>query len=128
MYADDNQLLISFKPEDTEKVNTLHNCLSAIKNWMNDSFLQIDTDKTKVLLIASDSIATKAVKCIRSLSSLVKSNLKNLGVFFDMTALFNHHIKLLTCSCFFHLIIFSHNVQIFLVKLFFIFKMPDVFF
>ena len=69
----------------------------------NNSFLQLNTDKTEVLIIASDSIAPKVAKSIGSLSSAVRSNLRNLGVIFDQAMHFDQHVKSLTRTCFLHL-------------------------
>ncbi len=79
-YAVDIQMYVSFKSGENEKLTVLH--CSAIKNWMANNFLQLNADKTEVL-IASDSIASKVVQCIGSLSSAVQSNLTNLCVNFD---------------------------------------------
>lgn len=35
------------------KLSVLHNCLTAIKDWMSNNFLQLNTDKTGVPIIAS---------------------------------------------------------------------------
>ena len=102
-YADDIQLYVSFKPDNPDKLSVLHNCLTAIKDWMSNNYLQLNTDKTEVLIIASDSIAPKVAKSIGSLSSAVRSNLRNLGVIFDQAMHFDQHIKSLTRTCFFHL-------------------------
>lgn len=40
---------------------------------------------TEVLIFASDSIASKVVQCIRSLSSAVYTNLRHFGVIFDQS-------------------------------------------
>ena len=53
---------------------------------------QLNTDKTEVLIIASDSMAPKVAKSIGSLSSAVRSNLRNLGVIFDQAMHFDQHI------------------------------------
>ena len=96
----DIQLYVSFKPDQTDKLTV---CLSAIKDWMTNNFLQLNADKTEVLIIASDSIVSKVAQCIGSLSSAVQSSLRNLGVIFDQAMYFDHHIKSLTRTCFFHL-------------------------
>ncbi len=45
-FADDIQLYVSFKPDDTDKLTVLYTI--AIKDWMA-SFLQLNTDKTDSL-------------------------------------------------------------------------------
>ena len=69
-------------------------------DWMSNNFIQLNTDKTEVVIIASDSIAPKVAQSIGSLSWAVWSNLRNLGVIFDQTVQFNQHIKLLNSTCF----------------------------
>lgn len=59
---------------ETDKLHVLHNCLTAIKDWMANNFLKLNTDKTDVLIIASRSIASMVAHCIGSLSSAVQSN------------------------------------------------------
>lgn len=54
---------------------------------MANNFLQLNADKTKVLIIASDSIASKVAQSIGSFPSAVRSNLRNLGVIFDQAVL-----------------------------------------
>jgi len=70
---------------------------------MSNNSLQLNADKTEVLIIASDSIAPTVAKSIGSLSSAVRSNLRNLGVTFDQAMHFDQHVKSLTRTCFFHL-------------------------
>ncbi|KAK0136611.1 hypothetical protein N1851_027214 [Merluccius polli] len=62
-------------PDETDKLAVLCNWLTASKDWMVNNFLQLNADKTEVLINASNSIAI----------------------------LFDQHIKLLSCTCFFHL-------------------------
>lgn len=45
-------------------MTVLHNCLTAIKDWMAHKMLQLNADKTEVVIIASDSIASKVAQCI----------------------------------------------------------------
>lgn len=77
-YADDIQLYVS--------------------DWMANNLLQLNTEKTEVLLCF---IASKVAQCIGSLCPDVKFSLRNLG--FDQCMCFKQHIKSLTRSCYFHL-------------------------
>ena len=56
-----------------------------------------------MLIVASDSIATKVTDCIGSLKTNAHSSIRNLGVIFDSAMHLDKHIKLVTRSCFFHL-------------------------
>ena len=50
-YADDTQLYIAVSPDNLEPVDVLLNCILDIKSWMADNFLQLNQDKTEVLII-----------------------------------------------------------------------------
>ena len=106
-YADDLQLYFSFNPNSFDdfslNFNILHECLSAIKNWLVNNFLQLNEAKTEVLIIAPDNIATKVADCLGSLKSNVRPNLRNLGVIFDKSMHFDSHVKSVTRTCFYHL-------------------------
>lgn len=102
-YADDIQLHFSFKPDKIESLSILHECLSAIEQWMASSFLQLNAAKTEVLIIASDNIASRVANHMGSLTGNIRPFLRNLGVFFDQSMHLDKHVKSLTRSCFFHL-------------------------
>ncbi len=50
-YADNIQLYISTKPDETSKLSTLTECVKNIKDWMTSHFLLLNSDKTEILLI-----------------------------------------------------------------------------
>ena len=70
---------------------------------MTNNFLQLNTDKTEVLIIVSDGMASRVAQCIGSLSSAAQSNLRNLSVTIDQAMYLDQHIISSTCTCFFHL-------------------------
>ena len=93
-YADNTLLLyISVNSNDLGKLSTLHDCLTAIKIWMSDNFLQLNSDKTEVLIIGSESIMETVQQCIGHLAANVKEASQNLGVLFDHHMNFERHIK-----------------------------------
>uniref|UniRef100_A0A669AZZ0 Reverse transcriptase domain-containing protein n=1 Tax=Oreochromis niloticus TaxID=8128 RepID=A0A669AZZ0_ORENI len=102
-YADDIQLYMSFKPEDVSKLQILNVCLESIKGWMADNFLQLNEEKTEVLVCAPDRHVPNIMNALGPLSTCVKSSIRNLGVTFDSALTLDVHIKSLVRSCFYHL-------------------------
>lgn len=49
-YADDTQLYIAASPDDLEPIVTLFICIPDLKSWMAENFLQLNQDKTEVLV------------------------------------------------------------------------------
>ena len=80
LYTDDIQLYFSFKPNELHKLSVLNNCLNAIRNWMANNFLQLNADKTEVLIFGPDNLQSAIRQNFGALSSSSRSCLRNLGV------------------------------------------------
>ncbi len=65
---------------------------------MAGDFLQLNTDKTEVMIIAPDNITHKIRQVIRGLSSFDCSDIRNLGVIFNRSLYFNSHASLMFFS------------------------------
>ncbi len=50
-YADDSQLYISTRPDETSKLSKLTECVKNVKDWMTNNFLLLNLDQTEILLI-----------------------------------------------------------------------------
>ncbi len=50
-YADDTQIYISTRPDETSKLSKLSECVRNVKDWMTNHFLLLNSDKTEILLI-----------------------------------------------------------------------------
>ena len=102
-YADDTQLYLSFKPPDTSKLTSLHNCLHDIKNWMSLNFLQFNSDKTEVLIIGPDHISKHIQPLIGPLTPNTKTVTNILGVILGNILSLEQHVKRVVQLCFYHL-------------------------
>ncbi len=58
-YADDTQLYISTRPDETSKLSKLTECVKNVKDWMTNNFLLLNLDKTLILLIRHITYWTK---------------------------------------------------------------------
>ncbi len=56
-YADDTQLYISLRPDETYQFAKLTECIADIKNWMTSNFLLLNSEKTEVLIIGPKTFA-----------------------------------------------------------------------
>ena len=102
-YADDTQLYISFKATDQSKLLILKDCLAAIQDWMSQNFLQLNPDKTEVIIIGPEGIQDEIKHFMGPSSAHFTKVSKNLGVLFDSNLNFEHHIKKVVQTCFFQL-------------------------
>ncbi|TWW77402.1 putative RNA-directed DNA polymerase from transposon BS [Takifugu flavidus] len=55
-YADDTQLYLSMKPEETEKLVKLQTCLKDIKSWMSSNFLLFNPGNTEVMVFGPEPL------------------------------------------------------------------------
>ncbi len=85
LYADDTQIYIHTKPNDTVSVDFLSTCISRIKE-MSQNVLCLNSEKIEVMLIGSPHQLHKAGSITLSVDGSImkfKTKLKNLGVIFD---------------------------------------------
>ena len=105
-YADDSQLYLSIKPDETNQLAKLQACLKDLKTWMTRNFLLLNADKTEVIVLGPKHHRNKIITDIATLDgfSLASSDtVRNLGVIFDQDLSFNSHIKQTSRTAFFHL-------------------------
>ncbi len=55
-YADDTQIYISTKPDETSKLSKLTECVKNMKDCMTNNFLLLNSDKTEILLIGPKTV------------------------------------------------------------------------
>ena len=89
VYADDNQLYISFRPKvsDSESaaIQKMEACISDIRKWLADHLLKGNDTKTEILLISSRYRDTPVFNGLKVGNAVIKPSphVKNLGVLFD---------------------------------------------
>ena len=97
-YADDHQIYKQFKTDDQHQIlaNELVNCFSEIENWMKTYFLQLNSEKTEIMIIGSQSVLQQidiggvmlsSSVCIRFVSTVT-----NLGIQLDNTLTFHKQV------------------------------------
>ena len=109
-YADDTQLYVSFSPKDDcgegEAVDAMRRCIDDIRDWMMKDKLQLNTDKTELLLIGTKQQLAKVNNShiyVGNDEISPSITVKNLGVWLDSSLTMNTHINK-TCSiAFYHL-------------------------
>ncbi|XP_054875006.1 uncharacterized protein LOC129350900 [Amphiprion ocellaris] len=105
-YADDTQLYLSMKPNETNQLARLQDCLKDIKTWMTYNFLLLNSDKTEVIVFGPKHLRELLSKHIATLDGITlasSTTVRNLGVIFDQDMSFNSHIKQICRTSFFHL-------------------------
>ncbi len=104
-YADDTQLYISTRPDETSKLSKLTECVKNVKDWMTNNFLLLNSDKTEILLIGSKNSTQNLLDHNLQLDgcTVTSSTVKNLGVVLDSNLSFENHISHVSKRAFFQL-------------------------
>uniref|UniRef100_A0A8C7WUK6 Reverse transcriptase domain-containing protein n=1 Tax=Oryzias sinensis TaxID=183150 RepID=A0A8C7WUK6_9TELE len=82
-YADDTQLYIAMSPDDTRPLEALFNCILDGKLWMANNFLQLNQEKTEIIVIGPEAKREKQFLKLQELSLSHSETISNLGVIFD---------------------------------------------
>ncbi|KAI0231603.1 Protein phosphatase 1 regulatory subunit 21 [Lamellibrachia satsuma] len=110
LFADDSQLYVSFKIKDTSDemaaLARIQACIGELKAWMTHHRLQLNDDKTEVLVITTPSSASK-----HSLTDVVIGDsilqptavARNIGVMFDSELSMKSQVSKLCQVAYFHL-------------------------
>ncbi|XP_038564705.1 rab proteins geranylgeranyltransferase component A 1 isoform X2 [Micropterus salmoides] len=105
-YADDTQIYLSTKSPHNPSLSHINSCLLAIKTWMQNNFLKLNSNKTEFLLIGSKSTLSKANNPTLTIDGTIVSpspQAFNLGVIFDSTLSLEPHICHVIKTSLFHL-------------------------
>ena len=102
-YADDTQLYVSLSPDDCSPADVLCQCLEEINSWMRENFLQLNEDKTEIILFGSKEKRVSIGKYLETRALTITDQVRNLGVLIDSDLTFSSHIKAVTKAAFYHL-------------------------
>ena len=105
-FADDSQLHNSSTPSDFPVlVHSLKDCIEDIAEWMCDSMLKMNHDKTELIAIGTKPKISQVTLSLTPVSISghnipFSQSVRNLGVFIDETLSMDVHIKHLCCILF----------------------------
>ena len=108
LYADDNQLYVSFSSGDSAAaLSGLQSCLASVQSWMSTNKLKLNPDKTEFLLIGNERQRSKYLSMflieLLGVETYPAKSARNLGVIFDKNFNFNSHISAICISCIYHI-------------------------
>ena len=102
-YADDTQIYLPLMPNDYTPFESLCHCIYEIDKWMSQNFLQLNKNKTEVVVFGKKEERQKISALLERKGLIAKYVVKNLGVLIDNNLHFSSHIKSVTKSAYFHL-------------------------
>ena len=102
-YADDTQIYITLSPGDYGPIQALSNCMEQINDWMCQNFLQLNRDKTEIVVFGAKEERLKVSAQLQSAMLKTTDQARNLGVIMDSDMKFISHTKQITKSAYYHL-------------------------
>ncbi|XP_037631145.1 uncharacterized protein LOC119491325, partial [Sebastes umbrosus] len=102
-YAEDTQIYITLSTGDYSPVQALSECIEQVNNWMCQNFLQLNKDKTEVVVFGAKKERLKVSAHLQFVMLKSSDQARNLGVVMDSDLSFNSHIKTITKTAFYHL-------------------------
>ncbi len=102
-YADDTQLYVSVSVNHLSPLEDLVQCIGDVQHWMTDNFLQLNDDKTEILLVGPKALRQQVLSLLFPFSVKPSEHIRNLGVIFDGDLNFQKHISCISKTAFYHL-------------------------
>ena len=102
-FSDDNQLYITGPASEISNlVSSTQSCISQLKSWMTVNKLKLNEDKTEMILISSpkSSLTLPSSVDLNGCSITISSSVRNLGVTFDQSLSFRHHVANVCRLCY----------------------------
>ena len=82
-YADDTQSYITISPGDYSPIQTLSRSVERINDWMCQSFLQLNKDKTEIIVFGAKEEQLTVSAQFQSVVLKTTSQARNLSVIMD---------------------------------------------
>ncbi len=99
-YADDTQLYLSFRPDDSTVAARISGCLADISAWMKEHHLKLNLAKTELLVCpATPTLQHYFTIQLGSSTITPSTSVRNLGVIFDDQLNLKEHIAKIARSC-----------------------------
>ena len=86
--------------DNLSPLNELVGCIDDINCWMSQNFLQLNKEKTDILIV-NPKVQRREI--VSMLSFSLNEHIRNLGVIIDANLIFQHHITTVRKTAFDHL-------------------------
>uniref|UniRef100_A0A8C2BTF1 Reverse transcriptase domain-containing protein n=1 Tax=Cyprinus carpio TaxID=7962 RepID=A0A8C2BTF1_CYPCA len=106
-YADDTQIYLPVKKNNSTAITSLLQCLEEVKLWLAQNFLFLNEDKTEVIVFGPNENSQCISPELESLSVFRSSRVQNLGIIIDQHLKFDRHISSVIGSSFYQLRLLS---------------------
>jgi len=103
MLMTSNNVYLPIKPDDDFSLDNLFTCLKEVKTWMTNNSLQLNENKTEVLLLGPAANNNSMKTQLGPLSNNLHNHAKNLGVHFYPLLQFDKHVNAVVKSSYFQL-------------------------
>ena len=100
-YADDTQIYMSLTAGEHGPVDTLCHCIEQISVWMQNNFLQLNSDKTEIIVCGPQKQRESVISHLETLSLKPNNQVRNLGEFTSLHNFEKH--------CFVRLLFLDYN-------------------
>ena len=97
-YADDVQMYLPLTSKSKDSVQTLLDCLNDVKSWMTLNFLNLNENKTEIIMFGCGRADIPA-DFLGPLTPNIRSSVKNLGVIFDEMLKFDRQVSSVVKNC-----------------------------
>ncbi len=104
------QIYFTAQPNSVFPPSSLTSCLHDLKVWMALNFLNLNTEKTEIILVGPKSFVSSHLNFSINIDGVIHSSptVHNLGVPFDSTLCFEPHINQLVKTCFYQILNIVH--------------------